>query len=526
MNVVAIAAAVTGGASALLYLRRKRWIDAVLAAGAGAALAALLNHAAVPETIGTVTLKTDKADEALQTALLGAPAAAKLVVEGDGLRDAQWRDLPAKAVEWKAPQEDALALDFPRAVALGRTFTLAVTRSRPQAGWRLQLLAENGQVLDEAVAGDAVARLAVQWLPPVAENVVLRARLLDAAGKAIQQGPVPVRVVDAVPLQVVGRFGAPSFDAKVLNGLLADSNAVLDWQTVLGKAVSRTEAARAPLTAPNLVVADAAWFEQQPGARTALLAQVAQGASLLVLGGNAREPGAWQALRPALAAQATTTEKEDARHFAIAGSTLAMAPASFVPTAWPVAARDDDGKPWLWQKEWQKGRILWLGVADWHRHAITAPAALGQWWQRVLDHAAEGTPQKVTWQVADPLPVPGLRTAVCAQGVKAAGAVQVSEQALRWSERAGAACVAWWPRQAGWVSVRSGEAATQLYVYGANDWPAWQAGLRREATALYAARYLPVPSSPAVQAGTSMPAWPFALAFAAALLGLWWRERR
>ncbi len=525
MNPVVIAAAVTGGASALLYLRRKRWIDAALAVGAGASLAALLNHAAVPEAVGTVMLRTDDRNQALQTALLQVPAADKLRVEGHGLRDAEWRDLPARPVEWQAPQQDVLDLDFPRAVALGRTLTLAVTRSRPQAGWRLQLLAENGQLLDEAVAQDAAARLAVQWLPPVAENILLQARLVDAAGKVIQQGPVPVRIVEAVPLQVVGRFGAPSFDTRVLNGLLADSNAVLDWQTVLGKAVSRTEAASAPVTAPNLIVADAAWFEQQPGARAALLAQVERGGALLVLGGNAREPGAWQVLRPALAAQSTTTEKEDTRHFAIDGTTLALAPASFVPTAWPVAARDDDGKPWLWQKDSGKGRILWLGVADWHRHAITAPAALGQWWQRLLDRAAEGTPQPVTWNVPDPMPVPGLRTEVCAQGIKADSNVKAGAQPLRWTRRAGTACVALWPAQNGWLNVRSGEAATQVYVYAANDWPAWQAGLRQQATARYAARHLPV-SQPSAGQAASLPAWPFGIVFVGTLLGLWWRERR
>ena len=82
-----------------------------------------------------------------------------------------------------------------------------------------------------------------------------------------------------------------------------------------------------------------------------------------------------------------------------------------------------------------------------------------------------------------------------------------------------------WPRRPGWLTVRSGDAVTQAYVYGPNDWPAWQAGRRRAATVRYAARSLPgqVASGPPA---LTPPAWPFALLAMAALLGLWWRERR
>ncbi|HBZ05008.1 MAG TPA: hypothetical protein DEP03_01085, partial [Massilia sp.] len=85
---------------------------------------------------------------------------------------------------------------------------------------RLQLLAENGQVLAE-VRGDG--DLTAQWLPPLAETLELKARLLDARGKLLAEGPVPVVVEETLPLQVRGRFSAPSFDVRVLNDLLAGS---------------------------------------------------------------------------------------------------------------------------------------------------------------------------------------------------------------------------------------------------------------------------------------------------------------
>jgi hypothetical protein len=62
-----------------------------------------------------------------------------------------------------------------------------------------------------------------------------------------------------------------------------------------------------------------------------------------------------------------------------------------------------------------------------------------------------------------------------------------------------------------------------VYVYADGDWPLWQRSQRREATARYAAR---TPSPVAGPAPHTLPTWPFGVAFALAMLGLWWRERR
>lgn len=526
MTPVVIAAAATGVASAALYLRRRRWIDAALAATAGLALAGLLAApSSVTPAVDAVTVTDD-------TVAADVVHAGRIVVPGHGLREAHWRDLPSRPVSWEAPRGDRLWLEFPRTLALGRTFALTVRREPAGAPWRLQLLAENGAVLHEA-RGSGPA-LTVRWLPPLAERLLLRARLLDDAGTTLQEGPVPLLVVPALPLHVVGRFGAPSFDTRVLNDLLHASGALLDWQTVLGKAVTRSEG-EAALPAPaNAAVIDASWFESQgSAARAALLAQVAQGMPLLVLGGNAAAPAVWQqALALRLAQQPATTEQEDTRHVAAADTVLALAPAPWHPVAggdWSVLAADQDGKPWLWQRPWRRGRIVWLGGAGWHRHAITAPVALGQWWQQVLDASTRASLRAVGWVQPDPLPVAGLRTELCAHGVRPGGAVAVEGQAaLAWQARTdqgGAACVAFWPRQAGWIGARSGKDATDMYVFGADDWPAWQRALRQEATQRYVARVLPGDTRTTAIAST-LPAWPFAVLFAASLLVLWWRERR
>lgn len=555
INLLYGGALLAGTASALLYLRKKRWVDAALAMAAGASLATLLAApvasvgSAQPIVLATETTSPIAPGIRLAAALAqlpAAPRAAPVEVQGQGLYEAQWRDIPVRPILWKPDRDGLLWLDFPRSLPLGRSFFLTARRGVPQAGWRLQLLAENGQLLSESRAEAVAEALTVQWQPPMAESMVLQARLLDKDGKTIAQGPVPLRVLDAMPLQVQGRFGTPSFDTRVLNQLLTDSNAIVDWQTTLGKSLIRSEEARAPLTHPNVLVADAAWLEH--GGMRGVLSQVAQGFPLLVLGGNADDAALWQReLALKLAPQSTTTEQEDARHLALAGISLAFAPGAQMPAAggaWQAIARDKDGKPWLWQRDWQKGRILWLGVRDWHRHAISEPAALGQWWQQVMDLAANGSEQKVRWLDADPMPLPGMRTEVCAQGAATGAAVTVGQEALRWqarTERADAACVALWPRAAGWLPVQSAGAESAVYVYSAQDWPAWQAALRHDATARFASRSgQPVAGMPAQgSAGapyaapgaqelwaSAVPRWLLGAAFAVSLLLLWWRERR
>lgn len=549
-SITSLAVLAVGALSALFYARRRQWIELALVGLAALALAAMFADLRQPGSVAAnVTLSTDAAGNASEAALLAVPQAGAILLRGDGLREAQWRDLPARPLQWKpAADADLLWLDFPRRVALGRLFQFSARRGQAQAGWRLQLLAENGQLLAEARAAAATDKLSLQWLPPLAEAMLLQARLLDAAGKTIAAGPLPLQVLAAAPLQVLGRFDAPSFDTRALNQLLADGDAVLDWQITLGKAIARGETARVPLTQPNLLLVDAAYVEHlNPAARAALLAQVAQGAPLLVLGANAADAALWQRefglrLRP----QSATTEKEDMRQFSINGAPLALTPAGLNPDAqagagWTAAARDDKQQAWLWQRDWQRGRVLWLGVADWHRYAISAPQPLALWWQQLLDRVALPAAQKSAWRLPDPMPLPGLRSEVCGQGFKPGDEVQLDGMAAaRWqarAEQADAVCVALWPRAPGWQKFASAGQEGMEYVYAAGDWPAWQRALRRDATARYAARSEAKPALAGANAtaskdaavatnGVPLPAAPFALLFALCMLLLWWREQR
>lgn len=498
--------AVAGVASAGLYAWRRRWIDALLVLVAAIALGLFATGIRQPGDGGRI-LALDPAAPA--PALDGVGG---FSIGGDGLRAAQWDDLPALPLQWRRPEGGGMRLDFPRQLALGRSFTLRLQREDKQDA-KLQLLAENGQVIGEA---RGAGELAVEWLPPLAERMVLRARLLDKDGKAIAEGPVPVNVHEPAILQVRGRFGAPSFDLRTLNELLAGSGAVLDWQVVLGRAITRSELPREEMREPNLLVVDAAWFERAgAGERSALLGRVAGGAPLLVLGANANDPGVWsRTLGLPLKAQPAGAKTE---------APLELAVASLNPAA-REAGEWTGSENLVWTRGWQKGRIAWLGAAEWHRHAIAEPQALALWWQGVLDRVGVERPQEVEWLEPEELPLPGQRMELCARGV--GGEVRFPELKLArtWSPRTDGACVAVWPKQSGWLRVEDAKAgAHAVYVYAPGDWPQWQAAQRRDATARYLAR---TPGKALAGAARAFPAWPFALVFTLAMLLLWWRERR
>ena len=136
----------------------------------------------------------------------------------------------------------------------------------------------------------------------------------------------------------------------------------------------------------------------------------------------------------------------------------------------------------------------------------------------------------------DVMPLAGQRTVVCARGARAEMAVQVSSGGAaadlvlhlqRRADNTDAACAALWPRHAGWHSLHAADGrlpSTRLYVYATTDWPLWQRALRRQASALYAAR-APTTATPTPR-HAPLPAGPAATLFTLAMLGLWWRERR
>ena len=239
-----------------------------------------------------------------------------------------------------------------------------------------------------------------------------------------------------------------------------------------------------------------------------MLAQVAQGTPLVILGANAVDVRIWQrAMQLDLKPQAERTT-----------GALALPVAPFNPAAGAWSGSDGT----FWTRDWKGGRIAWVGVGDWHRLAIVQPRQLGMWWQSVLDAAGVLVEQEVAWEEPREMAFAGQRLELCAQAVKGDAVFPSLQQKMSWQRRpdkADASCVAVWPRQAGWLKMEGKGGET--YVFDAADWPQWQAAQRRDATGRYIART----AAAAADGRTPLPAWPFALLFTLAMLALWWRER-
>lgn len=524
-----------GIVSSFLYARQRLWISAAAVPIAALSLIFLLGDFPLLTSLTSITSLTStekiivlgedapsaKQIEELQTA-------SKIILQGDGLRAAQWHDLPSRRLEWTPPVTPSLQLDFPRQIQLGRMLVVSAKLAATAKNWRLQLFAENGELLTESDKSESGIERKVAWLPPVAEQLVLRARVVDEAGKILDQGPIPVVVQGNRELQIVGRFAAPSFDAQTLNNLLVTSKTNLDWQVNLGKAVTRSETARSIMTAPQLTIMDAAYFEKlNTAARSSLLAQVAAGMPLLVLAGNLSQPALWaRSLDLHLLAAPTNATQENRLDV---GSGMQIANAEYLPDAnksgaWTANSAE---KHWLWQRPWQAGRILWLGVADWHRYAIHSPQNLALWWQSILDQAQIKTVEPMVWTNLEAMPLAGERSAFCVQGLSEDN-IQIlqTQQRVPVSRRADqvdSKCAAIWPQQGGWQTLKTANSSHTIFVYAKTDWPLWQRAQKRQATLEYANRLPSQANNPSKKA---LEPWPFALLFAVSMLLIWWLDRR
>ena len=86
---------IAGAASAALYGRKRLWINALLVLAAAIALGAMLSGYSLPaDGAKTAAVKTDAGDVD-EASLLAVPQAHVIALTGDGLREAQWRDLPS-----------------------------------------------------------------------------------------------------------------------------------------------------------------------------------------------------------------------------------------------------------------------------------------------------------------------------------------------------------------------------------------------------------------------------------------------
>ena len=95
-----LAVALTGLASAALYLRKRQQLNAALVLVAGLALALVLAGLRLPAgAAAPLTIESDAAAAVRAAQLQRVAAASAVDLRGDGLRDAEWRDVPARPLQ-------------------------------------------------------------------------------------------------------------------------------------------------------------------------------------------------------------------------------------------------------------------------------------------------------------------------------------------------------------------------------------------------------------------------------------------
>nr|WP_315468576.1 hypothetical protein [uncultured Undibacterium sp.] len=535
---------ITAVGSAYLYWRKARKLDAILVLCAALPLLMMLLQVRVEQAVFTSRLLDSRQPlPSMSDLRLDLQTSNELVLQGDGLFASQWQDLPAKKLLWQRdtiPAGEILQLQFPQQLAYGRLFQLRVDRRHVKGSWRVQLLAANQQILAEQKSTETSVTLS--WLPPVAERLVLQARVLDEADRVIDQGPIPLQIVQIPPLQVQGRFAAASFDLQTLNTLLVQSDAVLAWQTQLGKGINRKENARQTMDKPALYVQDAAYFEQLPvAARSQLLEQIGSGATLLILGANAQQPAIWSSALGLRLSKAEAAEVATSQGLTLTSTDWTPMPVT--DTAWRSVQEQASGRRLMAQRDWQQGKIVWLAVSNWHQAMISEPQKVKLWWQTILDASEVNSAQE--WQLeldnlGQTISLVGQRTGLCGRGLEHRMMTLSSENGTQplhlqmqpVGYRAEAHCVAWWPASAGWYRWQTSEdkpgakdkvqAQGSLYVFGNKEWPTWQRYLKQVATEQYAQRL----AEPIEKRRSHVVIWPLVLLSMFAFLCLWWREQR
>lgn len=587
------AALVMGAWSALQYWRQGHKLSVLLVINFVVAIGALLWWDQVSMQLHA-TEKTLWKSSALQTSvdwdsdqqsylsptmLKQLEHRAAIVMQGDGLRASQWRDVPARRLVWQVPQgRERIQLQAPSEVTLGREFELILQRpqlssSAAKKTWSVQLLAENGQLL--AQQSTIEPQLTLRWLPPIAERMELQLKVLDHGGRIIDRGPIPIEVKLHRPLHVSARFGSASFDISSLRQLLQTSEANLDWQTRMGQTVQHHLQARDGMAQANVMLVDAAYWENTSAQmRQQILQKIGQGTSLLILGANARQPQIWREsmgleLGPT-ASKASNQAGTPEVVFEWTQASLGMETKRLVMSATAMQAKPnstwsslrlpevvrDDGD-FIFGRTWKQGRIVWIGVSDWHRYLISAPETLKQWWQALLDQSLILAPSETQLRVRETMPIVGERISLCLD-VETDNSTEVS--ALRDSAQTtyafaaslddvGQKCVNWRANASGWQSFtllknsrnnarsESKESAQThqhgsgselpeerrwVYVYPNEAWPTWQRELKRDATIAYQNRIAGVPTS----APQEIPHWPLLVWIMVLSLLLWFFDMR
>jgi hypothetical protein len=467
----------------------------------------------------------------LATALRQRPGVARLQVLGEGLPARDRAAVGALPLQFQPPAATPglAGLSTPPPVAPGNAFEV----EGQAVGWprgRAELLDPAGDRVDAAPL-DAQGRFHLQGQARLAGQILFAVRVLDADGRERDRQPLPVHVVDAPPLRVWILAGAPQPEWKYLRRWAADAGVTLHTQIAVGGGLQLGDAPK-PLDAATLSGFDLLWLDERAWSglstsqRAAVRDATRQGLGVLVrlagpLDGNARQALAAFGM-PMHGGNATAPL---AWPVAEGEPAVTLGRRDFAPdTALPVLARDAGGTPYAWWRGVGQGRIGVTTLTDsWQLPLAGQAAAHGRLWSSALATLARARTHEASFDIPAPAWA-GERMVIC--GLAANEQVRGPDGGMHQLVRdpAGGACAAYWPQQAGWHTLGTGEAATPLYV---RDPAQAKAAFAREQAVQTARLVAPMDRDGGIAGVTSRPGsrWPAWWAFVLLAAACWWLER-
>lgn len=496
---------------------------------------AAANRLRLPEgaVIGEVAQVPD-----LATALRQHPGTRELVIVGEGL-PARDRDtaLPAtvRFVSGAAPK-GLVELHAPPLLAPGARFEVG-SRVQGLQNVRVELLDPSGHRVAIATP-DTQGRVRLAASARDAGDVQFALRVLDSSGKELDQLAVPVRAraIAAPALRLLA--AAPGPELKYLQRWAADTGATLQTGIQVGGGVQLGDAPAAlhadALAKLDLLVLDERRLAALSSAqRGSIAAAMRTGLGVLVRMGGPLDGNARRALREwgldARGGEQTAPLKLAVDAPADATNTNNNVPVleRFNLTAsgndvLPLIQAGDGSGVGYWRNLGQ-GRIGVLPVSDSYTLVLAGhPQQHAELWNRVLATVARPLPaaplsQLPAWGWA------GERNTVCGLTADAqAIAPDASRSALLRDPQAGN-CSGWWPTQAGWHTLVSGDKHATVLLLNPNDARVLHTQQTRDATLALRGN---ADKQGASAIRTPCPRWPWLLAFLLTSTLLWWLERR
>lgn len=431
--------------------------------------------------------------------------------------------LPPGIVDWIAPQ----------VVRPGSVWPVS-GHVRGAAGGRVDLV-DPGAVVAATGAIDADGAFRLESTARIDGESVLGLRALDAEGTLVDEVPLALVVRAGDAQRVLLLAGNPSPETKYLRRWAVDAGIQLAARIGVSPGIAVREGEPA-LAAPALreldlaIVDERAWGSLGHAEKSALTDAVRAGLGLLLIGRSApsRNVAAdWTQL--GLAASVTGSAQTVALD-----RSLGLDPRDrFAFTRVPLAldAHDvtvlgtaDDGAPLGWMRPLGQGRVALWSLVDSYRLTLGGrPERFGSLWAQVFEavgRARSAVPPRLPARARS-----GERSVVC--GIPVDAAID-GDPAIRLAVSADASdirkrCAAWWPVRAGWHRLAAAGRSWPIHVLGPGEAHAAAAAERHDATRRLADAATTSTARTAVDAPLSR--WPFAAAWLALALLLWWWER-